>query len=159
MKHARPDYNRIQDPAGLIPQDEPVFLLRGQDALAPQVVRFYAEKAFAAGLHEVANASFGQVSEMLAWQAGQKVKMPDISEPVTLDMATETKRGGEIKHPGGRANYLYSHGLLGHPHILIRDQATTEVDLNVGFTVMNGSVVFHFSEGSPAANYVWMASI
>lgn len=31
MKHARPDYDRIQDPAGLIPADEPVFLLRGQD--------------------------------------------------------------------------------------------------------------------------------
>lgn len=31
MKHARDDYNRIQDPAGKIPEDEPVFLLRGQD--------------------------------------------------------------------------------------------------------------------------------
>ena len=29
MKHARDDYNRIQDPAGKIPEDEPVFLLRG----------------------------------------------------------------------------------------------------------------------------------
>ena len=26
MKHARPDYDRIQDPAGLIPDAEPVFL-------------------------------------------------------------------------------------------------------------------------------------
>lgn len=42
MKHARPDYNRIQDPAGLIPDDEPVFLLRGQDATAPDVVRNWA---------------------------------------------------------------------------------------------------------------------
>jgi hypothetical protein len=32
MKHARDDYNRIQDPAGLIPEDEPVFLLRAQGA-------------------------------------------------------------------------------------------------------------------------------
>lgn len=31
MKHARKDYNRIQDPAGLIPDNEPVFLVRGQD--------------------------------------------------------------------------------------------------------------------------------
>jgi hypothetical protein len=42
MKHARRDYNRIQDPAAQIPADEPVFLLRGQDPLAPSVVRNYA---------------------------------------------------------------------------------------------------------------------
>lgn len=30
MLHAREDYNRFQDPEGLIPDDEPVFLLRGQ---------------------------------------------------------------------------------------------------------------------------------
>jgi len=39
MKHARPDYDRIQDPAGLIPKYEPVFLLRGQDKLAWHVVK------------------------------------------------------------------------------------------------------------------------
>ena len=33
MIHARDDYNRIQDPAGKIPADEPVFLLRAQDEL------------------------------------------------------------------------------------------------------------------------------
>lgn len=42
MKHARPDYNRIQDPDGLIPEDEPVFLLRGQDKTAAQIVRLWA---------------------------------------------------------------------------------------------------------------------
>lgn len=43
MKHARPDYDRIQDPANLIPADEPVFLLRGQDETAAKVVRYWAE--------------------------------------------------------------------------------------------------------------------
>lgn len=42
MKHARDDYNRIQDPANLIPEDEPVFLLRGQDRTAGQIVRLWA---------------------------------------------------------------------------------------------------------------------
>jgi hypothetical protein len=53
MKHARPDYNRIQDPAvqdpkllkeGSTPiaEDEPVFLLRAQDKTAAEVVRFWA---------------------------------------------------------------------------------------------------------------------
>jgi hypothetical protein len=42
MIHARADYNRIQDPANKIPQDEPVFLLRGQDKVAAATVRVWA---------------------------------------------------------------------------------------------------------------------
>lgn len=41
MKHARKDYNRIQDPLGKIPADEPVFLLRAQDKHAAAAVAFY----------------------------------------------------------------------------------------------------------------------
>ena len=43
MKHARDDYNRIQDPAGIITEDEPVFLLRAQDRTAAEIVRTWAE--------------------------------------------------------------------------------------------------------------------
>lgn len=43
MKHARDDYNRIQDPAGKIPADEPVFLLRARDKYAARAVLYYAE--------------------------------------------------------------------------------------------------------------------
>ena len=42
MKHAREDYNRIQDPEHKIPDDEPVFLIRGQDKVAPSVLRYWA---------------------------------------------------------------------------------------------------------------------
>lgn len=53
MKHARHDYNRIQDPGlenpDLIPNgstpiaaDEPVFLLRASDKTAAKAVRFWA---------------------------------------------------------------------------------------------------------------------
>ena len=42
MKHAREDYDRIQDPWNKIPKDEPVFLLRAQDITAAQVVRMWA---------------------------------------------------------------------------------------------------------------------
>lgn len=42
MLHARRDYDRIQDPHGKIPADEPVFLLRAQDGTAAHVVRFWA---------------------------------------------------------------------------------------------------------------------
>lgn len=44
MKHAREDYNkRIVDLENLIPEDEPVFLLRGQDEFAARAVEFYAD--------------------------------------------------------------------------------------------------------------------
>jgi hypothetical protein len=41
MKHARADYDRIQDPAGKIPADEPVLLLRAQDKHFIQVLAYY----------------------------------------------------------------------------------------------------------------------
>jgi len=44
MRHARQDYNGIQDATGKIPQDEPVFVLRGQDPLAPKMLRTYAKR-------------------------------------------------------------------------------------------------------------------
>lgn len=45
MKHARQDYNRIQDPTNEIPENEPVFLLRGKDRCAPFAIEAWCEKA------------------------------------------------------------------------------------------------------------------
>lgn len=43
MIHAREDYNRrIQDSENLIPDDEPVFLIRGQDIAAFDTIMYYA---------------------------------------------------------------------------------------------------------------------
>jgi len=43
MIHARKDYDeRIQDSANLIPADEPVFLLRGQDEFGGDVTAYWA---------------------------------------------------------------------------------------------------------------------
>ena len=42
MRHARSDYQHIQDPSGKIPEEEPVFLLRGQDWVAAGTVRYWA---------------------------------------------------------------------------------------------------------------------
>jgi hypothetical protein len=44
MKHSRKDYNGVQDATNHIPEDEPVFLLRGQDILAAATVRFWANQ-------------------------------------------------------------------------------------------------------------------
>ena len=41
MIHARTDYNRIQDPAKKIHDDEPVFLLRAQDVTAAACLRHW----------------------------------------------------------------------------------------------------------------------
>ena len=45
MLHGRDDYNRFlsQDPTGKIHPDEPVFLIRAQDAVSGDAVRAWAE--------------------------------------------------------------------------------------------------------------------
>ncbi len=79
MKHARQDYDRIQDPADKIPDDEPVFLLRGQDRLAPSAVRAYAKAAEDRGRIDIANASYVQADRMEAWQTTHGGgKLPDL---------------------------------------------------------------------------------
>lgn len=76
MRHARPDYNRFQDPAGIIPADEPVFLLRGQDELAAEAVDYYAAKVEAAGGDPaVVKRSREWANEMRRWPVQ---KMPDL---------------------------------------------------------------------------------
>lgn len=44
MKHARQDYNTVQDSSEKIPENEPVFLLRGQDPLSPKMLKTYAKR-------------------------------------------------------------------------------------------------------------------
>lgn len=79
MKHARADYNRIQDPAGLIPDEEPVFLLRGQDLAAPGILRAYAVEASRVGASdELVMATLNQAREMEAWQRLVARKTPDL---------------------------------------------------------------------------------
>lgn len=81
MRHARADYqNRIVDLDRKIPDDEPVFLIRGSDAIAPVVVREYAR------LHlrqEGADPEFSRqitehAAEMERWQATHGAKVADL---------------------------------------------------------------------------------
>lgn len=84
MLHARSDYNgRVVDLAGLIPEDEPVFLLRGQDMLAGAVVRFWANQARHHGASEaVYSAALRHASKMDSWPTH---KLVDVPESVGLD--------------------------------------------------------------------------
>jgi hypothetical protein len=82
MKHNRPDYDRIQDPDSLIPDDEPVFLLRGQDRFAPVVVEAWAALMAATGDRVLCNLAASQAAFMRAWQIEHAVKTPDLPEDI-----------------------------------------------------------------------------
>lgn len=79
MKHSRSDYNRIQDPAGLIPEDEPVFLLRGQDIHAPDTLREYASRVYDRGKGDAdaAHEIRMHAEAMEEWQRTHGGKIPD----------------------------------------------------------------------------------
>lgn len=78
MKHARPDFDRIQDPQGLIPEDEPVFLLRANDATAPATVDHWADLAEAIGArHNIVAAARRQAERMRDWQTIHGFATPD----------------------------------------------------------------------------------
>ena len=79
MKHARKDYDRIQDPDGIIPEDEPVFLIRGQDLAAPETLRAYAVEAHRKGADQhLIDATLKQARNMEEWQRNRARKTPDM---------------------------------------------------------------------------------
>ncbi len=79
MKHARADYDRIQDPAGKIPKKEPVFLIRGQDLVGPDTLRDYAMRAHKAGAsNDIIIAALDQARAMEKWQREVARKTPDL---------------------------------------------------------------------------------
>jgi hypothetical protein len=77
MIHASESYNRIQDPENKIGQDEPVFLLRAQDALAPITVSFWADCVEKAGNAKLAEEVRNFVVKMAEWQRENFTKYPD----------------------------------------------------------------------------------
>lgn len=89
MLHAREDYNRIQDPEKLIPANEPVFLLRGQDKFAPELLlRWAAKLRLDGGQPEMAEMIENHAQKMIEWQKNKKMKRPDL-------------------HPMDDANYIH----------------------------------------------------
>lgn len=88
MKHARSDYQeRIVDLAGKIPDDEPVLLLRAQDACSRNAVRAYIEALEADGADPRMVASMReQERRMGAWrvQHGLMGRRPDVPADVRV---------------------------------------------------------------------------
>lgn len=80
MKFNRPDYdNRLIDKDNRIPEDEPVFLLRGQDKLAPKLLLMWAmELRLAGGDPAMAENAEAHAQRMINWQKNHKCKTPDM---------------------------------------------------------------------------------
>lgn len=77
MKHAREDYSRIQDPTGKIPEDEPVFLLRGQDKYAAQVVEYWTWLvAMGGGSTEIVDMAHNHAVLMENWPIKKRPDLP-----------------------------------------------------------------------------------
>lgn len=75
------DGAKIKLPEGVTPlaDDEPFFLLRGQDGIASSAIRAYLNKCFEAGAESHAYAVEKVLLEFEAWQQSNhdRVKMPD----------------------------------------------------------------------------------
>lgn len=79
MKHAREDYNRIQDPENIIPADEPFFLLRGKDICAPTAIQAWCEDAKKhRAADNIIRTALVQADKMKQWQADHEGQVPDI---------------------------------------------------------------------------------
>lgn len=91
MKHAREDYNRIQDPAGLIGDDEPVFLLRAKDRTAPKTLRHWAllQRKFVDCDEHAVTLALDHADAMENWQAEYGCKTADVPK----DPASERSEG------------------------------------------------------------------
>jgi hypothetical protein len=95
VKHARPDYQKrfgkdpaVDDPTLLEPgssaigYDEPVFLLRAKDKLAPHNLLDYAARAEESGVDSaVVKAARDQARAMQDWQEKNGCKLPDVPVP------------------------------------------------------------------------------
>lgn len=88
MKHARDDYQRIQDPAGIIPEDEPVFLIRAQDLTGPDTVRAWARLQYShKGNRDMALLAMRHADAMEDWQREHGAKVADMPlSPLVQDV-------------------------------------------------------------------------
>jgi hypothetical protein len=79
MIHARKDYDRIQDPAGLIPENEPVFLIRAKDEVSALTVEKWADYAEQAGADDrMVKAARDHAKLMRIWQRKHGWQVPDM---------------------------------------------------------------------------------
>lgn len=99
MKHARKDYDRIQNPAALIAEDEPVFLLRAKDLIAARTVQYWAsEVEKAGGDSTTVRLARLQANRMLGWGLHHGSKTPDVPDNTCDDCGRTFSEGEELRH-------------------------------------------------------------
>ncbi len=80
MIHARDDYNdgRIVDTKGKIPEDEPVFLLRGQDPFAVDMINHYIKLHLEHyGPGPITQQLEKHIQRVINWPVKKKTDLPD----------------------------------------------------------------------------------
>lgn len=83
MIHQRSDYDRIQDPSGKIPDDEPVFLLRAKDLAAPATVDYWALRAESLGASpEMVETARRLAQAMRDYQRNHPSRVPDMPRDI-----------------------------------------------------------------------------
>jgi hypothetical protein len=80
VRHARPDYDRIQDPENKIPVDEPVMLFRAQDKHFPKVLAYYLMLLAKdpETRSDISEAVIAQIRAGQQWQLENGCKTPDL---------------------------------------------------------------------------------
>lgn len=79
MLHMRRDYqDRIQDEQQLIPDDEPVMLIRGQDIAAIPALDAWIAASIENGVDkDLIDSAYRHRDRIAAWQVDQRVKVAD----------------------------------------------------------------------------------
>lgn len=78
-------YGRVTLGRGTVADDEPVFVIRAQDQLAPALIEHYADLCRESGSpeHHVAGV-LEAAAQMRGWQAGHHTQVPQ-SAPMATD--------------------------------------------------------------------------
>ncbi len=98
MKHARPDYDvRIQDNEFLIPDDEPVLLIRGQDVLAVPLIASYLD-LYDGSDPAVVDQLQVHLDRMIEWQRTHPTKAADV--PPMIDCPSCDGSGVHVEDHG-----------------------------------------------------------
>lgn len=111
MLHPRKDYARIQDPANLIPGNEPVFLLRAQDKAAAITVRCWANaNENLGGDPEFTQQARNWADKMEAWPVKKFADLPAKLAPEPIEekgIATEAgDKASFSAEPPGSGNEI-----------------------------------------------------
>jgi hypothetical protein len=94
------DYERIQDPSGKIPVNEPVFLIRGQDSVGGDAVRAWADLYLAKGGDpRIAESARAQAILMDAWSVKKLADVPP-GTPIVTMTKIDMGHGADHGSPG-----------------------------------------------------------